>query len=218
MRDSMTFFQSYYKALKSLPPGNEREELVFALLDYMFSDVEPTDLNNWQQAIFEACRANIEISISNVEHGKQGGRPRKQNPPLSISETPLSEIKNPPFEESETGVLKIKKHKTRQDKTRLDEDKTRLDKEKARFDDPEIQSAWADFVEMRKAKGKKMTAHAEDLMERKLRKMAEDMFGNVNVSTAVEILNQSTRNAWTDIYELKKPDTKRNILDEIKNA
>jgi hypothetical protein len=102
----------------SIPPGQDREAVAIAVLQYMFESVEPVGLNYWQQAIFEACRANIDISIENEKNGKKGGRPRK---------TPFFEDENPPFENSKTPLFEdekpgLKKSKTtRLDKTRLDE-------------------------------------------------------------------------------------------------
>lgn len=122
MRDKLVFMGSYYSAIMSIPPGQDREAVAIAVLQYMFESKEPVGLNYWQQAIFEACRANIDISIENEKNGKKGGRPRK---------TPLFEDENPPFENSKTPLFEdekpgLKKSKTtRLDKTRLDE--TRLD-------------------------------------------------------------------------------------------
>lgn len=218
MRDKLVFFQSYYNAVMSIPPGHDRETMVIAILQYMFESIEPQGLEFWQQGIFEACRKNIENSISDEENGKKGGRPKTKTP-LFENENPPFEDEKPPFEKSKTTRL----DKTRLDKTRLDE--TRLDKtkkaDKRPFDeieDPEIKAAALGFREMRKNQRKPMTPRAEELLLAKLYKMASDDFGNLIPSKAVELLDNSTTKGWLDIYPVKESKKSTNIFDEIANA
>lgn len=65
------------------------------------------------------------------------------------------------------------------------------------YPNPELQQAMIGFIEMRKLKAKKITDHAIDLLMKRLDKMT-----TVD-AVKVEILNRSTINSWSDLYELK---------------
>jgi hypothetical protein len=57
---------------------------------------------------------------------------------------------------------------------------------------------WQAFVEMRKKIRKPMTERAEELIRRELRKLAAEGHD------PVEVLDQSIRNSWQDVYPLRK--------------
>ena len=57
--------------------------------------------------------------------------------------------------------------------------------------------AWKDFKDMRKAKNKKMTPRAEELIINELNKLATDE------KIQVAILNQSIMNSWQGVFPLK---------------
>lgn len=61
----------------------------------------------------------------------------------------------------------------------------------------ELQSALKDFEEMRKRKNKPMTDRARTLLLNKLNSMAD------TDAEKIAILEQSTMNAWSSVYELK---------------
>ena len=69
------------------------------------------------------------------------------------------------------------------------------EKEKKRGDI--FTKTWQDFKEMRKAKNKKMTSKAEELILNELNKLATDE------KTQVAILNQSIMNSWQGVFPLK---------------
>lgn len=212
MRDKMVFFQSYYKAIKELPAGPEREALIIALLSYMFEGEEPPeDFNFWQRALFESWRKNVDNSADNEDNGKRGGRPSKkgvsknENPPFENGKPPFSESENPPLSNPKTTRLdKTRQDETRQDKTGLDGTKTKGGKRpREEITDPEIRKAFDEFADMRQRMRKPMTVRAEELVLKELWKLSADAFGDMIPDKAVKILEQSIVKGWTDVYPLK---------------
>ena len=199
VRDKLVFFGSYYDALIDLE-GEDYEVVSKALLKYMFCDEEP-DLTGWHKAVFLACKANVDVSKGRAKSGKLGGEAnRKQNG--SKPEANLKQIESKTeAKRKQNGSTRL--DQTRLDQTRLEDDKTNEHKRVPRFTDPDLEKVWSDFVEMRKKKRAPMTAHAEDLMEKKLRMMASDGNGGIIPGRAIAILEQSVMNAWSDIWEIK---------------
>lgn len=69
---------------------------------------------------------------------------------------------------------------------------------------PELESTWQDFKEMRLAIKHKMTDRAEDLMEKQLRTLAVNPFGEFDTEMAIAILEQSIKNSWQGIFPLRQ--------------
>jgi hypothetical protein len=104
-----------------------------------------------------------------------------------------------------------------------DKDKDKdMDKDKDKEGEKtEFQKTFDSFLEMRKKIKKPATERAIELIKIELKKLSK---GDVNV--AIEILNQSIRNCWQDVFQLKdkqvvqfqqKQDTLKNVnIDEIK--
>lgn len=78
-----------------------------------------------------------------------------------------------------------------------------------------IQGAWLDFLDMRVKKKKPATERAKQLLLEKLEKLSGG-----NQHEAVKILEQSTVNAWTDLYELKKQTgtAKQSKTEQLRDA
>lgn len=78
MREKITFFISYYSAIKKLPREKQIEAFE-AILDYAFNNEENTE-DPFIAAMLELMKPNIdrsnEISDSASARGKQGGRPK----------------------------------------------------------------------------------------------------------------------------------------------
>ena len=78
MPEKFTFFESYYRAAKSLTV-KERREFFDAILLYAFEGIEPT-LDGAASGMFEIARPNIEKSILRAKNGAKGGKQTaKQN-------------------------------------------------------------------------------------------------------------------------------------------
>lgn len=96
MPDKFTFFESYYRAAKSLTV-KERREFFDAILLYAFEGIEPT-LDGAAAGMFEIARPNIEKSILRARSGAKGG---KQN----ASKSEANEKQNASKSEAKENLL-----------------------------------------------------------------------------------------------------------------
>lgn len=85
-RDSIIFYSSFYKAASELNP-KERVALYDAILMYAFDGIEPKITNKQVKMAFILSRPQIDANNDRyingkkgAEHGKKGGRPKKENP------------------------------------------------------------------------------------------------------------------------------------------
>lgn len=97
MRDSFIFYKTFYDCIKELPQKSA-VILYNAIFEYVFNETEPK-LKGLEQGIFNMMRAQIDANNKRyengkkgAEHGKLGGRPKKENPKGDIVE---NEDKNP---------------------------------------------------------------------------------------------------------------------------
>ena len=97
MRDSTIIYRSFYEAIKELPEKNQAE-IWTAIFEFAlnFNEVELTGIS---KTVFTLIKPNIEsnnrkyeIGSKNghlgAEHGKKGGRPKKEKPPTNPQQTP----------------------------------------------------------------------------------------------------------------------------------
>lgn len=108
MKANLTFFSSYWEALKDLP-DDLRHKLLDAVLFYAFEDVEP-DLSGLEKTVFEVMRPNINSSMKASASGLKGGRGNKLDSAEKGSDQPIDEgikgskkddmntLSKPPFE------------------------------------------------------------------------------------------------------------------------
>jgi DNA-binding Lrp family transcriptional regulator len=75
---------------------------------------------------------------------------------------------------------------------------------KAYFKNEELKTTFIDFIQMRIEKKKAPTERALDLIVKDLTE-----FSNKNAKQAIEILNTSIKNGWTDVYKPKTTTTKQ---------
>lgn len=171
----LTILSAYYKG-DELP---EADRIIMMVFRRIASDNARFDPENRR-----------ELSSIRSEAGRKGAWQKWQN------------VAN----DSKNGNLlqeKIREEKIREDKKR--EEKNRELKLPSRasipptIDTPLVEKAFNDFRTMRKTIKKPMTLRAEELMLKKLAKMA----GN-DPDVAVEILNESIAHSWSDIYERKQ--------------
>ncbi len=96
--ESITFFRSYYEAIKELEP-EQQLEVYNALLSYALDGIEPS-LSGAAKAVFMLMRPNIDTSNrkrqKNIENGANGGRPSMQIPRIgAMEETQQKPNRNP---------------------------------------------------------------------------------------------------------------------------
>lgn len=76
--NSFTFYKDYYNLIKVLPVKN-RKEVLWAIMEYVFEDKEPS-LDENSQAVFNTLSYQLNFSKKQATNGFKGGRPKKENP------------------------------------------------------------------------------------------------------------------------------------------
>ncbi len=115
---------------------------------------------------------------------------------------------------SESNAIKERKGKEIKGK---DIKENKINKDIVIIEKTEVEIAFENFKEMRKASRKPLTKRAEEMIKTRLKELS----GN-DMDLAVKILNQSTMNNWASIYELKKEYNGKTVQEtqenKIKNA
>lgn len=87
-----TFYRNYYELIRYLP-SKERLQMYDAISQYMFENIEP-DLTGLCNGIWVNLKMPLDTSRINIENGKKGGRPKKQNEAEDITETKPNNNRN----------------------------------------------------------------------------------------------------------------------------
>ena len=107
MKDSMVIYRSFYEALNGLPEQN-RLEVWAAICELGFNGVE-VELIGLSKTIFMLIKPQIEANnrkaiagknngYLGAEHGKKGGRPRSEKPPMKPTKNPQQNPQETPNE------------------------------------------------------------------------------------------------------------------------
>lgn len=95
-RQSFVFYRSFYEALKTLPP-EDKAKIYEVIIAYGLDGIDP-NLEGYLASLFTLIKPQIDANNkkfengkAGAEHGKKGGRPRKNNP----TETPQKPLDNP---------------------------------------------------------------------------------------------------------------------------
>lgn len=92
-KDSFVFYRSYFEALSDLPE-EQQFKLYFAISNYSLNFIEPKfdgickTVWTLVKPQIDANRKKWQNGILGAEHGKKGGRPKKENPKGVILKTP----------------------------------------------------------------------------------------------------------------------------------
>lgn len=92
-KDSFVFYRSYFEALSDLPE-EQQFRLYFAISNYSLNFIEPKfdgickTVWTLVKPQIDANRKKWQNGILGAEHGKKGGRPKKENPKGVILKTP----------------------------------------------------------------------------------------------------------------------------------
>ena len=114
------------------------------------------------------------------------------------------------FNEVEADIIRRKRRVGRKTNTPREKKAKKPAKKKAApsIEIPdELRKPWDGFSQMRKAKHKPMTARAEQMIYKKLMELAGG-----DIALAGLILDESTRNGWTDVYALKGERPKQKVF------
>lgn len=208
MTDGFVFYRSFAEALKEIP-AEQFKDIVMALSDYALDGVEPDNLEAVSKALFTLMKPQIDANAKRREAGRKGGE-------ANAKQIEANQKQNEATPKQTEAKDKVKD----KDKEKVKEKVKEKEKEKdiapevavATLDAPaEVKQRMQEFVIMRKSIKKPMTGNAVRLMYGRLQKLSKEP------STQCEILEQSIRHSWQDVYELKdeKPRSGTNKFNNI---
>jgi len=100
-RESFVFYRSFYEGIKELPRDIQGEVLT-AIMEYGLNGVTTENQKPITKAMFALIKPQIDANNQRfengklgAEHGKKGGRPRKEKPQENPEITPEKPLKNP---------------------------------------------------------------------------------------------------------------------------
>lgn len=73
--NGFTFYSNYYEFYKNLQ-DKDRLKLMDSILNYMFENKEPNNLDGMLKAIWTNIKMPLNNSKTNIENGKKGGAPK----------------------------------------------------------------------------------------------------------------------------------------------
>ena len=86
MRESVVFYKSFYEAIKELPE-EQQAHLYNAVFQYQFDGKEPELESGIEQAMWKIIKPLLMANNERFENGKKGGRPKKEKPENTKTET-----------------------------------------------------------------------------------------------------------------------------------
>lgn len=75
VRESFTFYRSFYDAIKSMP-SKVQAELYAAVMDYALYGIVPTGLSEIAYGVFILIKPTLDVNNARFANGKKGGRRR----------------------------------------------------------------------------------------------------------------------------------------------
>ena len=100
-RESFVFYRSFYEGIKELPRDIQGEVLT-AIMEYGLNGVTTENQKPITKAMFALIKPQLDANNQRfengklgAEHGKKGGRPRKEKPQENPTLTPRKPLKNP---------------------------------------------------------------------------------------------------------------------------
>lgn len=211
MKKSFVLYTDYLEHIEELS-DEQAGRLLLAIMYYQ-SGKELPEMDAVTKMAFSFIRCQLdkdsqkyaEISERRREAGKMGGRPTANG----FLEKQTKAKKANGFLGKQT---KAKKPDNDNDNVNDNDNDNDINKKisakadtKKVFEDESLNRAFGDYVEMRKAMKKPMTEKAKDLAVRKLKKLAAIPFTDeLDVSTAVKVLEQSIERSWIGLFPLKE--------------
>lgn len=216
-----SFFESYYGAGKALPK-EDQGEFYTAIIEYAMEQKEPNLTNIMSKAMFNLIKPYLDKSRKNSENGSKGGRPKgkteSETETKSETESELkSETQTDNKSQTESNIsLKEKEKKNKKIEEDL-EDKTKKKEKKEstvladseivgivrqHLSDEEVIARFMDYVENRKAMGKRYAMRTQRAVTLNL-----NVIQNKSKIEALEILNKAILRNWTGLYEDKQSES-----------
>lgn len=193
MTDGFVFYRSFAEALKEIP-AEQFKDIVMALSSYALDGVEPDNLEAVSKALFTLMKPQIDANAKRREAGRKGGEANAKQ----IEANQKQNEATPKQTEAKDKVKDKDKEKVKE-KVKEKEKDIAPEVAVATLDAPaEVKQRMQEFVIMRKSIKKPMTGNAVRLMYGRLQKLSKEP------STQCEILEQSIRHSWQDVYALKE--------------
>lgn len=193
MTDGFVFYRSFAEALKEIP-AEQFKNIVMALSDYALDGVEPDNLEAVSKALFTLMKPQIDANAKRREAGRKGGEANAKQIEANVKQNEAT----PKQTEAKDKVKDKDKEKVKE-KVKEKEKDIAPEVAVATLDAPdEVKQRMQEFVIMRKSIKKPMTGNAVRLMYGRLVKLSKEP------TTQCEILEQSIRHSWQDVYALKE--------------
>ena len=100
-RESFVFYRSFYEGIKELP-RNIQGEVLTAIMEYGLNGVTTENQKPITKAMFALIKPQLDANNQRfengrlgAEHGKKGGRPKKEKPQENPNQTPKKPQENP---------------------------------------------------------------------------------------------------------------------------
>ena len=166
-----TFFESYYKAISTLPEEYQGDAYK-AIAAYMFDGTEPSAESGLAYTIWLAIKPNLDKSIKRSEAGsKRSNGDQTEN--KRDTDTGTDTDTDPKGKKNPTGSKKAAS---------------------AYASDPALNSAVKDFIEHRKKMRRPMSDRAISLFMRKMQSLAPSAEGQV------ALINTAIEHGWLTVY------------------
>jgi tRNA U34 5-carboxymethylaminomethyl modifying enzyme MnmG/GidA len=187
-----TFYKSYWESLSEFSI-NDKEEMLIAIVDFVFNDKEPL-LTGFKKTIWVLMKPNLQAS-KNKSHTKPNENQTKSKTKAKQKQTKTNDLYD----------------KDKELEIDIDNKKDKILKD-IPLDWQEIINIWLNYKKDRKESYK--SNQSIMIMFKKLVELSND-----NLETAKKIIEQSIANNWAGIFELKQTVKKgltKNKYEEIK--
>ena len=207
-REQFSFFESYYRSFKSLPP-EVVGQVVQAMGSYFFEN-EEAELDGLSKSVFELIKPVLNNAIKLSDRGAKGGAPKGNQNASKQQKNNLKQLKN--NIETTNG-----QHKTSDKDKDKDKEKDNNNippynpprgKEVYFPNDETLNKAFSDYVDHRKQIKKPMSSRAVELAIEKLNKLSGG-----DTDKAIRIINQSIGQGWQGLFELKENKAEKKVQD-----
>ena len=187
---SFTIYEEYYDLI-TLLEKNEQQELLLAIVEYVFKDIEPK-LNDRQMKVF----INLKRPLDKSKNRSKIGSKKKQN--KNKTKTKQKQNKNT---SNDVNVSNYDNNYVVNGNVNV---------EKKYFDNLKVNTIFNEFLELRKKIKAVNSERAIKTLVNKLNEYDED--------TQYKMIENSIVNSWKDVYELKNQKTKGKdvVLDTLR--
>lgn len=85
--EKIVIFDSYYKLLKLLPKRGDRKDIALAVFEYVFEDIEPSNLSDSAETVWSNIKHHLNTSKNRAISGSKGGKTSSKNESNDISKS-----------------------------------------------------------------------------------------------------------------------------------